>query len=390
VNSLRVIVGSTSGTNPATGQLYQVIVGNSAMGPTLDASTILSETPEPASCFGAGGTTVSGIAAAVTSLAFVPNATTGFSDLVGANGGAGDVFRMSGPSYQPTSDINSASVNCWNTGPAGVAVAADAAGDVVGAGHDVVNTQTPALYYFPPSPSSANPNFVLMDNVNADPSLTGTCSSAPPAGCVGTLVDAVVAQQTVSGTPIGAGDMLVLVGDAYSGNGNPIVLRFPAAGIQMAKAYTNNCPNSFGNRSGTPPPCVGNSGGSQVVTQATLASLLSNGESPLAIDISPLDGSLFIATSYGNIYQLQPTATGYGNPSLYAYGQYGMTQMRVGQMGGELYVFATVQDESNYIVMYQGAAPAGGFSYFSGVTSTYLIGASVGLAVLSPSQGGTF
>jgi hypothetical protein len=64
--------------------------------------------------------------------------------------------------------------------------------------------------------------------------------------------------------------------------------------------------------------------------------------------------------------------------------------MRVGQLGGVLYVFATVQDESNSIVMYQGAAPTGGFSYSNGVTSTYLNGAGVGLAVLSPSQSQTF
>jgi hypothetical protein len=295
---------------------------------------------------------------------------------------------MSGPSYQPTSDINSASVNCWNTGPAGVAVAADASGDVVGAGADVHNSQTPALYYFPPSPTSAAPNFVLMDNVNTDPSLTGSCnSSAPPtAGCVGTLVDAVVAQQAVSAAGVAAGDMLVLVGDSLSGNGNPVVLRFPAANIQTAKAYPNNCPNSFGNKSGTPPPCIGNSGGSQLVTQATLASVLSPGESPLAIDISPLDGSLFIATNGGNIYQLSPTATGYGNAIVYAYGQYGMQQMRVGQLNGVLYVFATVQDEDNYIVMYEGAAPNGGFGYSSGLTTGYLNGQGVGLAVLSPSH----
>ena len=300
VQSLHVFVGTTSGTNPTTGQLYQVIVGGTVAAPTLSATTILSETPEPATCFGAAGATASGIAAAITGLAFVPNATTGFSDLVAANGGAGDVFRLSGPSYQPTADINSASGNCWDTGPGGVSVAADPAGDMVGAGHDINNSATPALYYFPPSPSGAKPNFVLMDNVNADPSLTGSCnSSAPPApGCVSTLVDAVVAQQAVSGTPVAAGDMLVLVGDGYSGTspGNPIVLRFPATAISTATAYTSKCQSSFGNKSGAPPPCLSNSGGSQLVTQSTLASVLSTDESPVSMDISQLDGSLFIAT----------------------------------------------------------------------------------------------
>jgi len=384
VQSLHVIVGTTSGANPATGQLYQIIVGGSASNPTLTASTILSETPEPASCFGGSGT--SGIPAAITGLAFVPNATSGFSDLVAANGSVGDVFRLSGPSYQPTADVNSASPNCWNTGPAGVSVAADASGDVVGAGYDVNHAQTPALYYFPPSPTNAAPNFVLMDNVNADPSLTGSCSTAPPAGCVGTLVDAVVAQKAVSAAGVAAGDMLVLVGDAYSGtsNGNAIVLRFPAASVQSAKAYAGNCANSFGNTSGTPPPCVGNSGGSQLVTQTTLAPFLSSGEAPVSMDISPIDGSLFIATSAGNIYQLTPTTSGYANPVLYAFNQTGIAQLRVGQVNNTLYVFATVPGaDSPVIVTYVGAAPAGGFQPFapSGVIYTSVNGSPAGLAV---------
>jgi hypothetical protein len=384
VNSLHVMVGTTSGTNPATGQLYQIIVGSSDSGPTLDASTILSETPEPATCLTAAGPTASGLAAAITGLAFVPNATSGFSDLVAANGNAGDVFLLSGPSYQPTADINSASANCWNTGPAGISVAADASGDVVGAGHDVHNSQTPALYYFPPTPTNGKPNFVLMDNVNSDPSLT-SCNMATSVGCVGTLVDTVVAQSTIQGSPVAAGDMLVLVGDAYSGNsnGNPIVLRFPAASIQSAKAYASNCLNSFGDTSGAPPPCVGNSGGSQLVTQTTLASFLSQGEAPVSMDISPLDGSLFIATSKGNIYQLSATPTGYVNPTQYASNQPGMQQLRVGQSNNTLYVFATVPGgDSAVIVMYVGAAPTGGFQPFaSGVTYTSVNGSPSGLAV---------
>ncbi len=388
VNSLHVMVGTTSGapgTIPATGQLYQVIVGGTAAAPTLSASTILSETPEPASCFGAAGATASGLAAAITSLAFVPNAPAGFGDLAAANGGAGDVFRLSGPSYQPTTDINSASGNCWDTGPGGISVAADAAGDVVAAGHDINNSATPALYYFPPSPTGAKPNFVLMDNVNADPSLTGLCSSAPPTGCVGTLVDAVVAQKAVSGSPVAAGDMLVLVGDAYPGisNGNAIVMRLPAASIQAAKAYASNCPNSFGNTSGAPTPCVsyysnGNSGGSQLVTQTTLATFLSSGESPVSMDLSPIDGSLFIATSQGNIYQLT-AASGYASAIRYAAGQSGIQQLRVGQLNNVLYVFATVQGGTNGIVTYVGAAPSGGFTTFA--AGVAISGAAAGLAV---------
>jgi uncharacterized protein YjdB len=384
-NDLHVMLGTKSGTNPTTGQLYQVIVGGTAAAPTLSATTILSETPEPAACFG-GPTGASGLAAAITGLAFVPNATTGFNDLVAANGNAGDVFLLSGPSYQPTADINSASPNCWNTGPAGISVAADASGDVVGAGHDVHNSQTPALYYFPPSPTGAAPNFVLIDNVNTDTSLTGSC---PTAGCVNTLVDAVVAQNAVSGSPVAAGDMLVLVGDAYTGisNGNVVVMRLPAASIQAAKAYSSNCPNSFGNSSGTPTPCVTNSGGSQLVTQTTLASVLLDDEAPQSLDISPIDGSLFIATSLGNIYQLSATATGYANPTKFASGQVGIKQLRVGRLNNVQYVFASLENGSNSIVTFVGAPPAGGFSSSgTGVAYATVDGTAVGLAVSSPSQ----
>jgi len=383
IQSLHVMVGTTSGTNPATGQLNQVSVGGSAAAPTLSANTIVSETPEPASCLG-GQSGLSGLAAPVSGLAWVANPATGFSDLVAANGAAGDVFRLSGPSYQPTADINNASANCWNTGPAGISVAADVGGDIVGAGHDVHHAQTPALYFFPPSPAATAPNFVLVDNVNADPSLTGTCSTAPPAGCVNTLVDAVVAQKAVSGSPVAAGDMLVLVGDAYSGtsNGNPIVLRLPAANIQTARAYATNCPNSYGNTSGAPAPCVSNSGGSSLVTQTTLAQFLSSGESPVSMDISPIDGSLFIATSAGNIYQLTATALGYSNPILYASGQSGIQQLRVGQLNNVLYVFATVQGDVSSIVAYAGAAPTGGFTTSgAGIAYAAIGGAAAGLAV---------
>jgi hypothetical protein len=37
---------------------------------------------------------------------------------------------------------------------------------------------------------------------------------------------------------------------------------------------------------------------------ATLATFPSSGESPVSMDLSPIDGSLFIATSQGNIYEL--------------------------------------------------------------------------------------
>ena len=371
VQNLQVIVGTTSGTSPSTGQLYQVIGGGS---PALSAATILSEAPEPASCFGGSG--VSGVAAAVTGLAWVPNASSGYQDLVAANANAGDVFRLSGPSYQPTSDINDSSANCWNTGPAGVSVAANAGGDMLGAGHGVASATIPSLYYFPPNPSTSVPNFVLMDNVNADQSLTSTCNSGAGPGCVATLVDTVIAPIAVSGPTVAAGDMLVLVGDAYAGNSNPVVLRFSAANIQAAKACA----------AGNTTPCT-STGGSQLIKQGLTGAPaqgstlnLQSGESPVSMDISPADGSLFIATSLGNIYQLPPNSTGYGSQILYASGQSGIKQIRVGVHQQSLYVFATVQNGgANSVAEFGGPAPS--LPLTAPVASATVGGTPVGLSV---------
>jgi hypothetical protein len=295
---------------------------------------------------------------------------------------------LSGPSYQPSFDVNNAS--CWETGPSVNGVAADAAGDVVGAGHDINGYANPSLYFFPPTQPGAvqsKPNFVLMDAVNNDPSLTSCIPSAPSAtGCLGSLVDAVVASSANS-AGVGIGDMLVLVGDAGSTSSaaNPVVLRFPAAAIQTAKAYASNCATSFGNTTGTPPACVTNSHGSQLVTQLTLGLALN--DSPVSMDISPIDGSLFIATNQGNIYQLTPTSTGYVvNPLPYAVNEYGIQQMRLGQLNGTLYVLATilVGDPATSVDMYVGSPPTGTSFQSPAVSAAVSDAYPIGLAVQSP------
>jgi hypothetical protein len=233
----------------------------------------------------------------------------------------------------------------------------------------------------------SKPNFVLMDTVNNDPSLTSCTPSDPSgAGCLGTLVDAVVPSSANSVNGVAAGDLLVLVGDPGSSTtgGKPVVLRFPATAIQKAKAYTSNCPGSFGITTGSPPPCVTNSSGSQLVTQTSLGLALN--DSPVSMDISPIDGSLFIATNQGNIYQLTATSTGYGSPQLYAQNETGIQKIRLGQLNGTLYVLATIVigDPTSSVDMYVGSPSSGSFTspaVSAPVSSAY----AVGLAVQSPS-----
>jgi hypothetical protein len=392
LESLRVIYGTEAyGEASAPGQLYELIVGGTPTAPTLGPTAspiILSQTPEPSTCSSPTGVVASGASPGISALAFLPNATSGFPDLVAANSSEGDVFVLSGPSYQPSFDVNNA--DCWGTGPNVNAVAADAAGDVVGVGHDVNGYANPSLYFFPatqPGAVQSKPNFVLMDSVNNDPSLTSCTPTAPSAaGCLGSLVDAVVASSANSVNGVAAGDLLVLVGDSGSSSsaGNPVVLRFPAAGIQTAKAYTSNCSNSFGNTSGSPTPCVTNSSGSQLVTQTSLGLALN--DSPVSMDISPIDGSLFIATNQGNIYQLTATATGYGNPQLYAVNETGIQKIRLGQLNGTLYLLATilVGDPATSVDMYVGSPPAGTSFQSPAVSAAVSDAYPIGLAVQSP------
>jgi hypothetical protein len=296
------------------------------------------------------------------------------------------VFVLSGPSYQPSFDVNNA--DCWSHSPNVYAVAADAAGDVLGVGHDINGFTNPSLYFFPPTQPGAVqsvPNFVLMDSVNMDSSLT-SCPTTP-SGCLGSLADAVVASSANSLSGVAAGDLLVLVGDAGSSSSgaNPVVLRFPKAAIQTAKAYTSNCLSSFGNTSASPPPCVMNSSGSQLVTQSSLGLALT--DSPVSMDISPIDGSLFIATNQGNIYQLTATSGGYGNPQLYAVGETGIQKIRLGQLNGTLYLLATIVigDPTSSVDMYVGSPSAGTSFQWPAVSAPVSNAYAVGLAVQSPS-----
>jgi hypothetical protein len=382
VLSMHVILGTTSGTNPSSGQLYQAIVGGTAAAPTLSVSTILNQKPEPGSCFSGTVSTTTSTAAAITSLAFVPNASSGFSDLVASNGSVGDEFLLSGPSYQPTSDLTNASAACANQGPSQVAVASTASGTLLGAGLD--KSGALGLYYFPPHPTAAADYAFLID-VNHSAALTGTCNGQGTApGCVASLADAVVAPGSVSGTSVAAGDMLVLIGDAYSGNSNPVVLRVANSDL----ANPTSCPT------GTTTPCYSSQavGGSQLITQfqpgvpAQNTLTLAAGESPVSMDISPLDGSVFIATNLSNVgkvYRLTPNGSGYGAATLYATNLNPIKQIRVGvDQSNTLHVFATVQGSSNGLYSFVGAPPGGGFtSTGAGVAFATLNGTPAGLAV---------
>jgi hypothetical protein len=391
VRDLHLIYGTVpdGSTGPVTvtsvGRVYEVTVSGPPSALAISATAMIAETPQPTSCSSSDGLLAPDTTPAVTSLAFSPNATTTYSDLIAGSLSGAAVFTLAGPSYQPNSDLNNASDNCWDTGPAPTAVAADASGNALGVGHDVHNTGIPSVYYFLPAQAgvaASAPNYVLIDNVNADLSLTACNPSTPSGvGCMGALVDAVVAPNAVGGTGVAAGDLLVLVGDQTTPNANPVVLRIPAAAIQSAKGYATNCPASHGSTNATPTPCVGtNSGGSALVTQ--ILSGLSAGESPVSMDISPLDGSLFIATNGARIFQLTPGPTGYGNPQVYAHDQMGgLQKIRVAQQNGVLYLSATLQSDSSQIVVYAGSPPSGGFGATgAGVAYASVTGLASGLA----------
>jgi hypothetical protein len=92
------------------------------------------------------------------------------------------------------------------------------------------------------------------------------------------------------------------------------------------------------------------------------------------------DGSLFIATSLGNIYQLPPNSTGYGGQILYASGQSGIKQIRAGVNQQNLYVFATLQNGgANSVAEFGGPAPS--LPFTAPVASATVGGAPVGLSV---------
>jgi hypothetical protein len=363
IQSLHVVYGTMPAQTPPAALLYEVTIGGTSATPSLLQTSILNLAPEPGSCAAPGISAAPYTGpTALTGIAFTPNTSGGTPDLVAANASAGDVFRMTGPSYEPSFDMDNASPNCWGHGPVAAGIAADAGGNVIAVGHDIINTGTPSVYIIPnntPGIPQNAPNFVLLDNVNSDNSLVAPSCGLSGVGCVHSLVDAVVATADTPSNGVAAGDLLILSGDASAGSTSPIVMKIPASTIQTGAAYSANCPASYGNNSSTPTPCVSSSQGAQLVTPTSL--ILQNTEAPVSMDLSPIDGSLLIATNQGNIYQLQATTFGYGNAQLYAVNQLNIQRIRTAQRGGVLYVFATVQGSSSIVEMFAGAPPAGGF-----------------------------
>jgi hypothetical protein len=164
---------------------------------------------------------------------------------------------------------------------------------------------------------------------------------------------------------IQAGDLLVLVGDSFSGaaaGGQPVVFVYPHSAIAQ------------GLSSGFPVPGA--------IALVTHSNFLEGSYTPVSMAISPIDGTLLIATSDGTIWQLKPTATtGYQTASIYAHPTFypgscfftglngevcGLTWGKIGamQQGGSLYVFATVADNHNstgIFAVFSGTVPTGGF-----------------------------
>jgi hypothetical protein len=190
----------------------------------------------------------------------------------------------------------------------------------------------------------------LLDDLNNDGGLGSGW------GTISSVADAVVAPS--SNALLQPGDLIVLVGDSYGDfSSKPVVVRYPQTAI---------------------PTCSSEIGCGQVlVTEAGLP--LSGGTQPVSIDISPVDGSLLIATSDGSIWQLPIVSSGeftfYGTPTLYACVGKSVNnvcvtgtgvawgKIRATQQSGNLFVVATVtQSESSagFVGLFAGTPPLQG------------------------------
>jgi hypothetical protein len=358
-----IAFGAATGKPQApSAAVYGVALGGTPAAPTLTA-TLLNQSPEP-----------TGVQPAVSSLVFFNNATTGTLDLLASNLSVGDAYRLLGPSYSASSTFFRTGAPDCGAHAAGLGV--DASGNVLAAGlFTDLNCFSPpqppgqlgVFYYF-----TGDGTFpVLMDNFNTDANLPGGAA-------ITSIVDAVVAPSTFA-NGIQAGDLLVLVGDTFSAAAPPVVVRYPHT------AVLQGIPFAFPIAAAT-----------ALVTESVFPNqAFASYDHPVSMAISPLDGTLLIATTDGTIWQLAPTQSGYGSATIYAqpnFANFGLPgcfedcglkwgKIGAGLMGGNLYVVATVADtygstanESGILAMFSGPLPQG-FAYYSTPSATVNINA---------------
>jgi len=335
--------GAATGTpTQLAAAVYGVAVGGTPATPTLSA-TLLSSNPEP---------WLTQTPQQVSALAFLNNASANTS-LAVSNSSIGDLYQVyytpGPPATYSSTDLRNANGGECGTYAYANGLGVDGSGNILGAG---VIGCSPSVFIYEQGDGTYP---VLMDSVNEDTGLAGGST-------INTIADAAVAPSSFA-NGIQAGDLVVLVGDTYSNANQPVVFVYPhtaiAAGLVSPYAF----------------PAAAKA----LVTQANFP-IGPSYYQPVSLAISPIDGSLLIAVSDGTIWMLPPTATGYGQATVYAAPTSGLPRgcfydcgltwgkIAAGQQGGSLYVLATVQDtytttsESGILALFWGPVPTGGFA----------------------------
>jgi hypothetical protein len=362
--------------------VYGVAVGGTPASPTL-TPTLLSSTPEAVA------------APQVSALAFLNNAG-GNTNLAASNSSIGDLYQVQytpgpPPVYSSTDLYNAHGSAC---GAYATGLGVDGSGNILGAGNMGCSPSPsgPSVFIYEQG-DGTHPH--LMDSVNHDTGLAGHAA-------IKTIADAAVAPGTFA-NGIQAGDLLVLVGGPFvdattvAPTGAPVVFIYPHSAIAAGLVSPYTFPAAA----------------KALVTQANFPSNFHIGDTyvpnyvPVSMAISPIDGSLLIATADGTIWMIpatpisELTPTGYGTATVYAEPTSGLPRgcfydcglkwgkIAAGQQGGSLYVLATIQDtyttssESGMLALFWGTVPDGGFTAPSqSVTLTDVQPTSV--AVLQP------
>jgi hypothetical protein len=204
---------------------------------------------------------------------------------------------------------------------------------------------------------------------------------------IGTAADAVVATGNYGVAQ--TGDVLVLAGDVYGTvSTQPVILRYPQSAI--ASGSCDGCGSVVANQG-----------------QFPLNTLSTSPVYPVSLDISPVDGSILVATSDGSIWRLPYNAAGnplYGPPQLLACSvEYDVVnnvpvcqaspgnpwgKIRATQSGGQLYIVST-NPSASQVNLFTGAVATPPFMSNSTVSLSQYGVQPIGLAVLPTYRSGT-
>jgi hypothetical protein len=310
------------GTNSSTGAgaVYTVSLGGNPLHFTNTSPTLVNSNPDQWST-----------PQVVAGLAFAYNSTSHYFDLIGSNYNTGDTYNLAGPGFGSATQL-AGPADC-TTFPA--SVAAGTTTNFVGVGYYGCGPADAYIFAY-----TSYYGWSRLDDLTTNWS-------------AGNAADVVIAQGNFGLAQ--TGDAFVLIGDSYAGSsGKAVIVRYPAAAISSL--------------------CDGICG-QAVVTQAGLFPAVygpNNPVVPVSLDVSPVDGSLFVGTSDGSLWQLPyvPASgqipAGYGTPVLYAcLGKYvsgacvpssGVSwgRIRAVAQGNRAHIIATVPNAGGGTIGYVG------------------------------------